>query len=182
MKNVLFIALLMATSFFSCEQKKAEQPTTHSDSVTETIKLPEDNSIAVEEPGSDSTYAYVRKIYQKGDSSYIDADYIQFLTGKAAIDAAKKNHDADTFYGDNGKIIEIGVPDDYYIVNQSKQIRTLPLAKDADIETMDMSSGNVLTKKMSVKDFKARGLKNGLPFILKLRNNEVTAISEVYLP
>src|SRR5882724_2519531 len=51
-------------------------------------------------------YCYIKAVYNKEDgAAYIDADYIQFLMGDAAIAAAQKKKDS--------------VMDDYYIVNDN---------------------------------------------------------------
>lgn len=72
-------------------------------------------------------YAVIDRIVQKGDTLiFLDADYIQYLTGHFAIEAAKKAHEADTFKTEDG-VTHIDVPNDYFIVNESKKIRHLPL-------------------------------------------------------
>ena len=59
-------------------------------------------------------YAFISKIIERGDTVFVDADYIQFLTGQAAIDAAIKEHNADTFKTEDGAT-HVDVPNDYYI-------------------------------------------------------------------
>jgi hypothetical protein len=74
-------------------------------------------------------YCFVKRIYSSGDSSYIEADYIQFLMGKEAIDAATKRGEAET------------VLDDYYVVNENTRLRVLPLSKEVVIQLVTTDNG-----------------------------------------
>ncbi len=74
-------------------------------------------------------YAIIINLFQKSDTTFLEADYIQFLTGDKAIEAARKANEVDTFINKDGKI-DFAVPNDYFIVNESKKIRLLPLSKD----------------------------------------------------
>lgn len=125
-------------------------------------------------------YAFITDIRQNGESVFLIADYVQFLVGDSAVSAAIKYGDADTVQI-NGKI-EIGVPNDYYIVNSNPRLRKLSINKNCefdfllwldrvDIEKVD----NSLSSLMKIyKD---------APFILTLNNKDtVVRIEEVYLP
>ena len=123
-------------------------------------------------------YAFIFKINQVGDSVFIDADYIQFLTGQAAIDAAVKAHDADTFKTEDG-VTHFDVPNDYYIVNENKKIRRLKLALNVKYDLLlDMHDDLRITNSLE-------GLKKvykSSPYILSLYNNEIVGIKEQFIP
>ena len=123
-------------------------------------------------------YAYITKIID-GDAAFIEADYIQFLWNEEAIDAAAKRHDADTAYTEDGKM-EVWVPNDYYIVNDSKKIRRLKLSKNVIISLVDWGPD---------AEFKVDNTLNGLknryedrPFVLWLHKGVVVKIREKYVP
>jgi len=65
-------------------------------------------------------FAYVTRL-SAGSKPSLVADYAQFLTGDAAAKAAAKDN------------AESPPPSDYYIVNDSGTLRTLPVAKDAKV-------------------------------------------------
>src|SRR5689334_22890747 len=77
-------------------------------------------------------YCYIVNVVSSRDTVFVDADYIQYLKGQKAIDAAKRNGDADTTIK-NGKI-KISLPNDYYIVNENKKIRRLRLSQKITFE------------------------------------------------
>ena len=61
-------------------------------------------------------FGYIKKIETKGGKVYVTMDQAEFLTGKAAADAA-------TAHGD-----ESPPPNDYYIVNDNSKLRTYPVS------------------------------------------------------
>ncbi len=125
-------------------------------------------------------YANIIRIFQKEDTTFIDTDYIQFLTGDAAIEAAKKVHEADTFVTDDGKI-EYAVPNDYFIVNESNKIRQLPLAKDCVFDLIYNPDRLHPITDNSLKSLQT--IFNDSPFILTLNDKGVVVkIKEVFLP
>jgi hypothetical protein len=126
-------------------------------------------------------YTYIKSAYEKNGMFYINADYIQFLTGDAALAAAKKNGTADTTYDDKGNITNIGVDDDYLILNENSKIRTLQLSPGVVIETILPGDDPISLKRISVNDFRNQDYTDR-PFILTMRNETVVAIREVYVP
>ena len=125
-------------------------------------------------------YADIVRIFQKGDTTFLDADYIQFLTGDAAIEAAKKAHQADTFQTEDGKT-HIDVPDDYYIVNESKKKRQFPLAKDCIFDLIINPDRTHPIVENSLKSLQK--IYKDSPFILTLNDKEIVVkVKEVFLP
>jgi hypothetical protein len=125
-------------------------------------------------------YAAIDRIVQKGDTTFLDADYIQYLTGDAAIEAAKKAHEADTFKTEDG-VTHIGVSNDYFIVNESKKIRRLPLAKDCVFDLIINPDRTNVIEDNSLRSLEK--IYSDSPFILTLNNKGVVVkIQEVFLP
>ena len=130
---------------------------------------------------SSEQYAYILSIPEKADTIFIDADYVQYLTGDSAIEAAKKKHMADTFTIDG--TTHIDVPNDYFILNENKNIRRLALSKQIVFDLLldlDRADHKEEIKDNSLKSFKEI-YKNNL-FLLAINNNEVAKIKEVFLP
>lgn len=128
-------------------------------------------------------FAYVKQFYKQVNSEWqaiapkealaqkgkmpiaVDVDYVQMLTGKAAIAAAIKRGDTDTSFDDKGKILDVYVPNDYYMVNDNTKIRRLVFSKQAAIIFL-RSSPNI---------------KESL-FELNIKNDTIIRCKEVYLP
>jgi len=182
MKKIFWPLIPAMALLFSCSNNKAAGTKTDSTAAMKDspATIIHDTVMVAEEPKADSVYAYLKKITDRNDSVIIDADYIQFLTGDAAIVAAKKNHEADTSYDDKGKITSISVDNDYYILNESKKIRQLLLAKDAVLKFMDNQYRTKPIKDNSVASFKQ--VYGEAPYILTLKNNVIVKLEEVYLP
>ena len=124
-------------------------------------------------------YANIDSIFQKDRTTFLYADYIQLLTGDAAIEAAKKAHKADTFQID-GKT-HIGVPNDYFILNEHKRIRQLPLAKDCEFDLIINPDRMKPIADNSLKSLQT--IYSESPFILTLNDEGVVVkVKEVFLP
>jgi hypothetical protein len=125
-------------------------------------------------------YANIVRVFQKGDTTFLDADYIQYLTGDAAIEAAKKAHQADTFKTKDGKT-HIDVPNDYFIVNESKKIRQLQLAKNCIFNLIINPDRTHPIDDNSLKSL--RIIYSDSPFILAFDDKGVVVrIKEVFIP
>jgi|GEM_PF-371585 len=73
---------------------------------------------------------YISMVYDEGGRRYLKFDDVKFLTGNAAIEAAKKNG---TAIYENGKYY---VDDDYCIVNSSKEIKNYVIADNASLNLL----------------------------------------------
>jgi hypothetical protein len=125
-------------------------------------------------------YSYIISIIKFKDTTYIDADFIQYLEGDKAIEAARKLNDVDTIKNEDGTF-ELGVPGSYYILNQSKKIRRLKISYDCQYDLiynpdrLHVISGNTL------EDLKL--IYQDSPFILTLNHSgEIVRIKELFLP
>ena len=126
-------------------------------------------------------YAYINAVIEKDESIIIDADYVQFLTGDSAIEAAKNAHAADTVIID-GKM-QIDVANDYFILNENNKTRKLELSKQIAFDLLldlDRADSSKVIKDNSFTSFK-KIYKDNL-FLLSITNNKVGKIKEVFLP
>lgn len=123
-------------------------------------------------------HAFIKGLTEIQDSVFIDADYIQFLMGKEAIEAAKKAGEADTTIGANGQM-EIGITGDYFILNENNKIRRLRLADSCSYRLIDWLDREYLLKN-DLESLKKIYTEN--PFVLTIENNIVIDIEEVYTP
>jgi hypothetical protein len=124
-------------------------------------------------------YCYINKVYTTGDTSYIEADYIQFLMGKEAVAVARKRGDAERIVK-NGDT-SYSLPNDYYILNENKKVRALKLAKNFEFIAVDLAEEKKAPAASPLNYLKERA-KSGI-FILTLDQNEtVVTIKEQYLP
>lgn len=109
----------------------------------------------------ENNYALVINIYTKNNKKYIDADYIQYFTGKKAIEEAKKRNNADKRIV-NGQTI-YSLPNDIYIVNENNKIRKLEVSNNVKLDYLK-------------KDYKDK------LFLLNIQNGKVNEIKEIFTP
>ncbi|BAV04498.1 hypothetical protein SAMN05421788_110230 [Filimonas lacunae] len=125
-------------------------------------------------------YCYIDKVYTVGDSSFIDADYIQFLMGEEAVAAARKKGDAEPIVK-NGDTTW-AVMDDYYIVNDNKQVRKLKLSKDFKYISVSASPQEEVNHKTPLEQLKEKAKKDYVFILTFNADNEVSAIKNQFLP
>lgn len=115
-----------------------------------------------------------------GTSPKMVADYAQFLTGKPAADAA-------TAHGD-----ESPPPNDYYIVNDNKKLRTLPVKPGISVKLVSKADGTtvaegyLLTLDKWAANFAAPTPTNSgiisAGYWITIKNGIVVAVEEQYVP
>lgn len=128
-------------------------------------------------------HGYIRRFYQDKGRYYVTVDYIQYLSGADAVAAATQRGDAqqevqagDTVYS---------VFDDYYIINDSRQQRTWPVAEDATITLWDRAPGATLSQApATAADLlgKPKSFLEHAPFVVETRQGVVTSLTEQYIP
>jgi hypothetical protein len=101
----------------------------------------------------------------------ISFDVVQWLVGDDA-DAA---YEAET--GDAS-----GVPNDYFIVNESDQIRTSPVDEGADIRLIDMTSDDVTLARPAGLDDLATADFEPTPFWLTFDEGAIVGVCQQYVP
>ncbi|MCU0323927.1 MAG: hypothetical protein MUF45_01555 [Spirosomaceae bacterium] len=160
MKKLSILALF--STLLAC-QSKTEQNT--------------DSTHTVTAPESAITKSYCN-IKQINADSTIEVDMIDFLQGDAAIEAARKNGEAIPDVSAKGDTT-YSVANDYYIVNDSKEITKLSLDKNLvlDVYNEDMDG----KKADATLEFVKKHLKFGV-FILHLKDGKVVKIEEQFIP
>lgn len=172
----ILMSTLAAILLLSCNNSKTDSIQT--DSLSEKSNRGDSLHITVADSASNE-YSYVTDIEKRHDSIFIKADYVQFFNGPNVVEEAKKRHQADTSYDKKGKIEDIFVPDDYFIVNDDKELRSLYLPVNTPI-TMDSEiAGHA--KNINTYPYFSQHFKNSL-FVLTEKNNMISAIKEVFLP
>jgi hypothetical protein len=127
-----------------------------------------------------NVYCYITGIEKLHDSIMLKADYVDFFQGPNVVDEAKKRHRADTAYDKNGKIQDIFVPDDYFIVNDDKTPLTLYLPANTPI-MMDTEIAGTRTGEINTYAYFSKHYENSL-FLLRVKQKTVTLVKEVFLP
>ena len=129
---------------------------------------------------NETEYAFISDILQKGDSVFLNVDYVQYLTGDSAIAAAIREGQADTVYID-GKI-HIDVPNDYYILNNNLKVRKLRIDKNCEFDfLLDLDRVDVKDVDNSLPSLKK--IYEDTLFILTLNEEEtIVRIEEVFIP
>jgi len=119
----------------------------------------------------------ITAITTSGKDFIIDADFVQMLTGKAAIKAAKKAGEAE--YDINKKKDTVWyVPNDYFIANESNKTRKLTITTATQIYVV--KEGTSKLSKASAAQLKRSY--EGKLYRLSIVNNKVLKITEIYTP
>ena len=125
-------------------------------------------------------YCYISRVEKIRDSIFILADYVEFFNGKNVVEEAKKRHRADTVFDKAGKITDIFVPNDYFIVNDDETTVRLYLPAATPVK---MEQEFVTDKKAEINNYNyfSGHYKNSL-FLLTLKGTSIQAVREVFLP
>ncbi|HDP69984.1 MAG TPA: DUF1049 domain-containing protein [Actinobacteria bacterium] len=121
----------------------------------------------------------LKQVYTSGGKNYLKIDYVQFLVGEEADEAARE--DGEIGPGEHA-------PNDYYIRNVSPKIRTLEVDKGAEIvvETYPITAeGFVLNKQeLNFTTFKQAFENDQITALcwITLENNVVIKIEEQFVP
>lgn len=144
------------------------------------IKNEESTTEAVGETAR--SHGYIRRFYQEKDRYYVTVDYIQFLSGEAALAAARRKGDAQVEVV-NGDTV-YSVFNDYYIVNYNSRVRTFRLDEEATF-TFWRSGENGL-KRFPASPAKVQASVPKVlflsPFIIETKQGIVTSLAEQYVP
>ncbi|MEK6265483.1 MAG: hypothetical protein N2B06_12075 [Clostridium sp.] len=124
---------------------------------------------------------YISKVYEEGGKKYLKFDDVKFLMGNEAIEAAKKNGDAEY---ENG---EYFVYDDYYIVNSSEERKSYVIADNASLNLLgcwiDPFNDDVYNHSVSYNKFKNISSKNeNMLCYIYSENNVVVKVEGQYTP
>lgn len=125
-------------------------------------------------------YAYISNIETQAGNHFVVADYVQYLSGKAALKAAIQHGEAEKEINQNGKT-EWTLPNDYYILNDNKKLRTLKLAKNADYILIGSKKDLPRPSKQTFNDLK-NNFEGKLYKISFHQNRIISKVEEIYLP
>ncbi|OYU79337.1 MAG: hypothetical protein CFE23_14625 [Flavobacterium sp. BFFFF1] len=123
-------------------------------------------------------YAFVLKVYSENNINYVEADYVQYVTGDRAIEEAKKNGDADTRLVNGEKVYS--VPGDFYIVNEHNKIRKLAVSDNVKLDLVS-SNDSKNKKELNTFDDFTNDYKDKL-FLLTIESEKIIEIEEVFTP
>jgi len=157
-------------------QAPASAPANTDDTSTANLTPLEDQYLP--NPGQ---HCYIKRLYTKNDTVFIDADYIQFYVGKAADSVATKRRDGEMTVHADGDTTWSTL-DDIYILNESKKLRTLPLAKDLQYSSIYVGNQQVYRKPSSLDDLKHAVGGDGIFILAFNKNGEVSQVKQQYLP
>jgi len=119
----------------------------------------------------------ITAITTRGKDFIIDADFVQMLTGKAAIKAAKKAGEAE--YDINKKKDTVWyVPNDYFVANESTKTRKFTITPATPISIV--KEGTSKLSKATAAQLKRSY--EGKLYQLSINNNKVIKITEIYTP
>ena len=129
---------------------------------------------------TENRYAFIKEIIESNKDLFIKVDYVDYLTGKEAMDAEWR----DEAYFIDGTDTITNITDGYYISNVNPQIRTFKIAIDALIENVIDDNGS--HKMQEIKHLNTEQLQkyldsNTLLFI-HIKNGIVERIDERYMP
>lgn len=125
-------------------------------------------------------FSFIEKATVSGSKASVSADYAQYLTGPAAVAAA-------TAHGD-----ESPPPNDYYVVNDSTKLRTLPVKAGISVKLVSKPDGTMdvagyLVPLATWAGYYASPSPTtesilGAGYWLTIKNGVVTGIEEQYVP
>lgn len=129
---------------------------------------------------TDSFYCYIRKVYAKNGKALLDVDRIEFLTGQAAVQRARKEGHGIMEINPAGDTIW-SIPDDYYIVNPDNTIETVEVNPDVTI-LLNPLDGDITRMIGGKLPDLTVGRITSFPYLLRLRHNKVFRIWEQFIP
>ena len=175
----IILSIIFGTTILSCNSSNNKDSSSDKPQKTKAILDTVDKNATIAKSGKEE-YSFIVGVVQKDDTSFIDADYIQYFTGQAAIDAAIKAHQADTFKTADGKT-HVDVPNDYFILNESKKIRRLALDKNCSFDlVINLDSRPPITDNTLAS---LKQVDKDAPFLLTLNSDgAVIKIKEIFVP
>ena len=124
-----------------------------------------------------SQIVFITGISKNGTDFIIDADFVQMLTGRAAVTAAKKKGEAE--YDINKKKDTVWyVPNDYFILNENNKVRKLTITPATQIFLI--KEGTAKLNKSTALQLKRAY--EGKLYQLSIVNDRVIKIKEIYTP
>ncbi len=132
-KKVAFhFCMILVFLINSCSGSNSNKKLEKEKEVLETtIVSAKANSIQID-LDSEKRYAYLTEIIKSAGNLFIKVDYVDYLTGKEAMEAEWR----DKAYFVDGKDTTSMITDGYYISNINTKIRTFKIGRNAKIENI----------------------------------------------
>jgi len=165
-----------ACAIFSCNSNSANEKNKTDNLSTGKV----DTSQSIGTDTASTVYCYFTAKIESDHSTHLQADYVDFFNGPNVVEEAKERHLADTAFDKKGKITDIFVPNDYFIVNDDKTLRYLFLPRNTPIK-MDPEIAGPNAKDIDNYHYFSLHYKNSL-FRITVKNDVIGSISEVFLP
>lgn len=131
--------------------------------------------------GTGKGYYYLKRIKKENGKWICEADPIKFYKGKQAVEEARKRKKAILGIDDSGKK-QYYVLNDYFIINDKKETKRIPIDSSAIVEVIDPASNDVQPKKSTLGMISKLKNLTGYLFVLTMENGVITQISQQYLP
>ena len=176
----LLIVALAALLFLSCNQNRQAKSNKGSKRYTQPPYI-HARPAAIDTGYNKRQFAYIKNLQQKNGKWICTADYIEFYMGDKAVQVAKKRGDATADTGANGKITYF-VYNDYYIVNDSKQLQSLAVSPAVVIKLVDFSGGQLKMRNSSFDELLNLKHRDSYPFILGISAGVIKSIIQQYVP
>ncbi|MCA8831065.1 hypothetical protein [Hymenobacter pini] len=178
-RRLLPVALLL--TFAAC--RSTEQEGSVAESRDQNLTELEGEQSTTEKVGNTGRgHAYVRRFYEQKGRYYAVVDYVQFLKGPDAVAAAQRRGDAIAEV-QNGDTV-YSVPNDYYIVNDTKKERTLPLRSGATFRFWQNGGNGLAQRPLSAEQVLAAppASLQYAPFVVVTQQGEIVSLTEQYVP
>lgn len=181
MKTYCFVIILfIVTVTLSCDQnQRANKPGRKASTQPPNIHA----RPAMADTGNNlRQFAYIKNVQQQQNGQWMcTVDYIAFYLGYKALQVAKKRGDAAVDTGANGKLTYF-VYNDYYIVNDNKKLRKLPVSSAVVIKLVDFKSNPIKMRNGSLNELTSMKGRDAYPFILSVSKGIITSITQQYVP
>jgi|GEM_PF-6801593 len=125
---------------------------------------------------------YILRVYEKDGKRYLSFDAVKFLRGEEAVSAAKK--DGNAIFEDG----EYSVLDDYYIVNENKELKDYAIENSAALSLLGFmvsTDGNDIENRIiDYETFKSAVNNKNYPKLcyIYLKGNTITKVESQYVP
>ncbi len=138
---------------------------------------------ATEQPQPETSfYVQIDTIVDRNGRLSVTFDRIEFLTGDAAVVAARKAGEAMPEVDAKGDTTW-WTANDYYIVNPDSSWQTLEIAPDASVQLIDMQNGGGSgSMKAKTSDLPGNEQLRYFPFELTTKNGKVVALRAQFVP
>ncbi len=120
-------------------------------------------------------HCYIKTVFRTNGAIFIEADFVDYFTGKKAVEKAKENNEAEYDIDKKGDTLYF-LYDNYYVSNKSAKLRRLELNDKVRIEDI-----NQISRGFPLKAFQKIIADNPL-MILEINDGIIYKITKQKLP